>query len=268
MPHQQIAEIYRKNEENLLKDLKNPEGLQEKQVHQLRVHIKNMRVLLHLLEALSKKKFSARPILRLLNPVFNRAGKFRTASLNLKLTQMYRSAVLLRFKDHLRVEMEKQKQKMKSELEDFKIKKFKRLQKESLDAFKNIKSSRIKKQGSEYLRVLLAEVRVDLFDISDDETLHEIRHKLKEIKTVGAFLNECAIEHPFKKELDRIAVTYDRIGNWHDTAILIEDLEDFVEQLDDDSALEKTMPLIMVLKKKNLHNKKLIEKKLKVDLVM
>lgn len=268
MPQQKISEIYRKNEENLLRDLEDPEHFQEKQVHQLRVHIKNIRVLLRLLEAASGKKYTSAPTLRLLNPVFKRAGRFRTASLNLKLTSMYRSAILLRYKEHLRQVMEKQQVKMKKEITDLKLKKLDNCCKKNRAVFKKLKPGRLQKQGSEHLRVLLAKVRADLFDISDDETLHQIRHRLKEIKTVGAFLNECGIEHPFNKELARIAVTYERIGNWHDTAILIEDLEDYITGLDDKAALDKTMPLILVLKKKNLHIKKLIEKKLKVDLVM
>ncbi len=268
MAENQIDIIYSKNEESFLQEVKKSKTLQEKQVHELRAQLRNLFVLLHLLNSLSKGRYRPRKMIRMLTPLFELTGKFRVASLNIKLTQPYRSSVLMTFKEKMKRHMERHRLNLQHELQDFKLKKFSRLYKESLEQFKSLKTKRIKKQGAEHLRVLLAEVRVDIFDIDDDETLHQIRTKVREIKVVGNFLEQCGVKHPFSKELARLKVTYERMTSWHDTYILIDELEDFLEELGDEKALEKTMPLIAVLKRRNMHTKKQIEKRLKVDLVM
>jgi len=268
MQENHIDIIYQKNEENFLQEVKHGRSLQEKQVHELRAQLRNLFVLLHLLHSLSKGKYRPRKMIRMLAPLFELTGKFRVASLNVKLTQPYRSGALLSFKDKMKRQMERHRLNLQHELSDFKLKKFSRLFKESLDVLKSLKTKRIKKQGAEHLRVLLAEVRVDIFDIDDEETLHQIRTKVREIKVVSNFLDQCGVKHPFAKEIARLKVTYERMNSWHDTYILIDELEDFLEDLADDKSLERTMPLIAVLKRKNLHTKRQIEKRLKVDLVM
>jgi hypothetical protein len=268
MQEQQIDVIYRKNEESFIQELKHGRTLQERQVHELRAQLRNIYVLLHLLHSLSRGKYRPRKMVKMLNPLFELTGKFRVASLNIKLTMPYRSATLVSFKAQMKRHMERYKGSLQMELSDFKLKKFSRLYKESLDVFKSLKTKRVRKEGAEHLRVLLAEVRVDIFDIDDDETLHQIRDKVREIKIVANFLDQCGVKHPFTKEINRLKVTYERMTSWHDTYILIDELEDYLEDLEDEDALGKTMPLITVLKRKNMATKKQIEKRLKVDLVM
>ena len=268
MARNTLTSIYKDHHGKFLKDLRAAKGLDETQLHRVRVEIKNLRVLLDLLGVLTKKKYRARPILKLLDPLFRSAGTIRSATLNLKLSQPYKSAVLVKFRQHLKNRQQNAGQKFLGEIKAFDTKKFRREHKKALAAFRTLKPKKISKGAEEYIRVQFAHVRAGVFDISDDKVLHQIRKRIKSIRNIGSLLEELKTEHPFKEELKKANVTYDKIGQWHDTIELVDQLEDFVDSLDDPIALEKTAPLIIALKKKCLYNKRQIERKLKADLVM
>src|SRR4051812_11132391 len=98
-----IEGIYKESVLSFLKHLNKAKGLKEAQIHKLRVDIKNQRVLLALFKKFpDNKKFKIKPTLEILSPVFKKAGEVRTATLNLKLSRPYRSALMLKFKAHLK----------------------------------------------------------------------------------------------------------------------------------------------------------------------
>jgi hypothetical protein len=268
MPKNTITPIYKSHESHFLKNLRQARGLEENSLHKLRVDIKNLRVLIDLLRILSGKKFRGKAMSKQLEPVFKAAGRIRTAALNLKQSQTYRSPVLVKFRQHLRSKQEEASQEFLHVLRKFDGKKFRKLHKKALEEFRELKEGKIKKGAEEYMRVLFAHIRADIFDITDDETLHQIRKRLKSIKNIGQLLDQIDDGHPFKEELVKVHRTYDKIGQWHDTLELTETLEEYVDDLDDPEALEQTAPLILTLKKRCLLNKRQIEKRLKIDMVM
>jgi CHAD domain-containing protein len=268
MARNSLTSIYKDHHSRFLKDLHAAKGLDETQLHRVRVEIKNLRVLLDLLGVLSKKKYKARPMLKQLEPLFKSAGSIRSVTLNLKLSQPYKSAVLVKFRQHLKDKQHGAGQKFLHEIKSFETKKFSKLHKKALAAFRELKPKKISKGAEEYMRVQFAHVRAGIFDIGDDSVLHQIRKRIKSIRNIGSLLEEIKAEHPFKEELKKVNVTYDKIGHWHDTIELVDHLEEYVDKLGDPAALEKTAPLIIALKKKCLYNKRQIERKLKADLVM
>jgi CHAD domain-containing protein len=268
MARNSLTSIYKNHHSRFLKDLDAAKGLDETRLHKVRVEIKNLRVLLDLLAVLTKKKYKSRTVLKQLDPLFKRAGSIRSATLNLKLSQPYKSAVLVRFRQHLKTQQLDAGQKFLEEIKSFETKKFKQQHKKALEAFRGLKPKKISKGAEEYMRIQFAHVRAGIFDISDDKVLHQIRKRIKSIRNIGGLLEEIKAEHPFKEELKKVNVTYDKIGQWHDTIELVDHLEDYVDSLGDPAALEKTAPLIIALKKKCLYNKRQIERKLKTDLVM
>ena len=135
-------------------------------------------------------------------------------------------------------------------------------------AFRSLKRKHVIRSAENYLRLLFAQVRAEVFDISDDETLHQIRKRLKSIRNVGHLLMELETDFPLKEELQKIAVTYEKIGQWHDMQELIVAIEKYVETLDDPAVLEMTAPLIITLKKRCIFDKQKIERRLKADLLL
>jgi CHAD domain-containing protein len=263
-----MVTICRRHEQSFLRSLQEARGLHEKQVHRLRVDVKNLRVLLQLQNVLSGSKKPAVRIQKLVSPLFDSAGTLRSAALNLNLTSGYRSPALIKFRKQLKERKQTAASELRLAIDNFDNKKFSRLNKKIASDFGERKNKKLKRDTAEYLRVLFARVRSELFDINDDETLHEIRKKLKVIKNLGALMSELDRNHLFTEELLRINKTYEKIGEWHDVAVLLEELEQFLKDLNDPRVSVKTAPLLQHLRRRTVRSKKLIEKKLKVDLMM
>src|SRR4249919_3768814 len=102
MSRNSLTSIYKSHHSKFLKDLRAAKDLDETQLHRVRVEIKNLRVLLDLLGVLTNKKYKAKPVLKLIEPLFKRAGTIRSATLNLKLCQPYKSVVLVKFRQQLK----------------------------------------------------------------------------------------------------------------------------------------------------------------------
>jgi CHAD domain-containing protein len=262
-----IGQVYNQHERSFVKGLKKAKTLAEKPVHQLRLDIKSLRSLLELMEAISKKKIAGKATRKILKPLFRQAGKLRTTALNLYLTRPYRSAVLAKFRKYLEKKQAAEGEKLLRSLKGIELKKLRKLHKKNLTVVKKSDNEELTDQAVDHLRDLLAGVRSDLFDINNDETLHEIRRQLKRIRNIGHLLDEAKVDHPFKEELKKVSATYEKIGKWHDTVDLINELEKFVDNLHEPTGLEKTVPLILKLKKESLKNKRQIARKLRADLV-
>jgi hypothetical protein len=79
MPGKTISQIYNHSEAQFTRRLREAKQLNEQRVHKLRVDIKNLRVLLDLLQVVSHKKKAGKAVLKQVDPVFRKAGKIRTA---------------------------------------------------------------------------------------------------------------------------------------------------------------------------------------------
>ena len=262
-----MSDICKRHARSFLHSIDDAKGLRQKKVHRLRVDVKNLRVLLLLQSALSGDDKTARRLRRLVSPLFDSAGDMRSAALNLGLTRKYRSAVLTRFRRQLRQRKLSASKALIAAIDAFDTRRFRKLNRKIVWAFAEKKNKTIRRETADYLRVLFARVRADLFDTHDDETLHEIRKKLKIIRNLGALLTELDADNPFAEDLAQINVTYETLGKWHDVAVLIEELEMYLRDLDDPRAAMKAAPVIGELRKKCARHRQIIERKLKADLV-
>jgi hypothetical protein len=267
MAGNQMVQICRRHERSFLRSLKEAKGLREKHVHRLRLDVKNLRVLLLLQDTLSGKKKTSKKMQSLVTPLFNHAGHMRSAVLNLSLTQGFNGPVVKKFRRELRQRRQLSAQQLREAIDRFSDRKFLRLNSRVADAFRERKNKKIRKDATDYLRSLFAQVRAELFDLSDDETLHEVRKKLKVIKNLGALLTELDDSHPFTDELTRINSTYEKIGQWHDVAVLLDELQGYLKALNDPSAALKAAPMLRQLRQQCTRSKQRVEKKLKADLV-
>lgn len=258
-----ISQIYKSSERHFTKDLRQAKNLDETRLHRVRVDIKNIRVLLELLTVLTGSRKKAKPMLRHTNPVFRKAGVIRSASLSLKLTEPYRSQVIRKFRQHLKLRRQDAGTEFVKTLKEFDFDKFSKHHRKVTREFEKLKNKQVRRVAGEHIRQLLARVRADVFDISDDEKLHEIRKRLKVIRNLGQLVLKMDPDFELRMELEKINAIYDRIGQWHDTQELILALENYVDDLSDPEALEKAAPLIITLKKKCLFSKRLIERRLK-----
>lgn len=261
-----ITQVYKDHEESFTKHLRRAKTLKEKQVHKLRVEIKNLRVLFDLLKVLSGGKSKIGPMLNLVGPLFKKAGRIRTHQLNLTLAHPHRLAVVNRFKKHLLKEEEKAGNALVKAIRKFDEEKFNELHKKNVKAFKHLKPLIIRKESEIYVRGIFAKIRTAMFDMHQDEVLHDIRLHLKTVKNIGHLLDEISSSETLKSEIQIISQSYDKIGQWHDGIVFVEALEKYLRKKESPEVQEKSLVFLLKLKEKNEKTKLLIAKKLRVDL--
>ncbi len=262
-----IAELYTEHERSFIKHLKRAKNLEEKQVHKLRVEIKNLRVLFGFLQALAKKNLKLSPLLKLLNPVFKKAGRIRTIQLNLILTRPYRSATMVRFREHLQKQEKKANKRFLKHIKTFDTGKLEDLHKKNLKAIKKFKSEHLGEDSETYLRSMLARIRTAMFDVNQDEVLHEIRKHLKTVKNMGRFMKELKHTPAIEAEIKKLERTYDKIGKWHDGLVLAEAFENYIRKKEIPEVQEKALAFVLTLREKNENSKLLLIKNLRAQLV-
>jgi CHAD domain-containing protein len=267
MPVQKtITQVYKAHENAFNKSLSTAKNLKEKQVHKLRVEIKNLRILFDLLKTASQKKLHIKPALKLLNPVFKKAGRMRTNHLNIDLTKTFRSPVISRFREHLKEKEKQAGKKLVKEIKGFKAEKLDHLHKDNLKVFQRLDNDTIKNSSKIVMKEEFAKVKTEMGDIHSDEVLHDIRKRLKTVKNLGRLLDEMHPDKELQKELKKINHTYERIGEWHDAIILVEELEKYVEKHETPLDRKKATPIIKRLKLNNEKRKKVIANTLKKEL--
>ena len=262
-----ITLLYEEHEQAFSKHLKRAKSLDEKEVHKLRVEIKNLRVLFEFLQALSDKKLKLAALLKLLCPVFKTAGKIRTAQLNLKLAKPYRTATMLRFREYLQKEETKACKRFLKEIRKFDVDKLERLHKKNLKIVKKFKQEAISTDSENYLRNVFGKIRTAMFDANKDDVLHEIRKHLKTIKNMRRLLMELQKDTPLLGEIKKVENTYEKIGKWHDGLVLAETFEKYVLKKEIPEVREKALAFVLTLKEKNETAKLLLIKKLRAELV-
>ncbi|MDP1801399.1 MAG: CHAD domain-containing protein [Bacteroidota bacterium] len=263
-----IIEIYKEEQNSFLKHLRKAKDLEESQVHKLRVDIKNLRVLAALLKIIApKKRFSPKPLLLLLSPVFKKAGKIRTATLNLKLIQHYKSPAMLTFKAHIKDQIKGAEVGLVKEIKSFKKKKLQALSKTHVSLFKKQKAEKINQKIKLLFEDELVKVKSHLLEMNNDENLHSIRKELKIIKNLASILKKIAPENPIPASIKKIESTYEKIGKWHDDTVLIEAIEKFVNSHNKIKPQLKTITALEKLKEKNHMDRLYITKKLRAGLL-
>jgi CHAD domain-containing protein len=269
-----ISEIYKEHKKSFLKHLNSAKSLDEEKIHKLRVDAKYLRSLLTFFEFLSKNKISKKKILKLISPVFKSAGKIRTTTLNIKLTKVYRSKAILGFKIHLQLKEKKQEKILLKTIKKFDRKKFEKLHKKTLYVLKKTSKSNCVKRIEEYVKGFLETMHTDIVDVDNNKNFHDVRKKLKEVKNLTVLLENISPKRKLIIRPQKVEAIEEKIGKWHDTVILVQELEKFIMDSQNTNARpterdknnndnEKLSILVINLKARNETNKKIIIGQLK-----
>lgn len=263
-----IDKIYKESELSFLNHLDKAKGLKESQIHKLRVDIKNQRILLALVKKFpGKKKFKVKQTLKLLSPVFKKAGEIRTATLNLKLTEQYKSGLMLKFKAHLKQKIKTAEGELLNEIKDLKKKEFKGLSKNNSSILKKQKEKIVEQHVQKFLSDEILKAKSHLFEMNNNDSLHMARKKLKRVKNLEAILKELNSSKKTGASFKKIETTYEKIGSWHDSVVLAEKIKTFIET---NKKIKPTLKAIKELEKLNEknHNTRLtIMKNLRTELL-
>ncbi len=273
-----ISGIYKEHLTSFYKHIKEAKNLNEEVVHKLRVDIKQLRSLYRFLEVLSKNKFSRKKVQKIISPLFDAAGEMRTTALNLKLTKALPIKILSPFVLYLKKEEQQKKELFIKELKDFDRKKFEKKQKNIIRYFKKEKGKSINKRSKEYIGSIYNEIRAVIPGATSDESFHEIRKKLKDIKAITKLLESLLHDKTLNIQYKKIKTLEEKIGKWHDSVIFAQELEKFIstniskylslaKKTKNNKQNKKLSLLVVKLKVRSETNKKNIAKQLEKTLL-
>jgi CHAD domain-containing protein len=264
MPHvSQISTHYRQHARAFLSLLKKAGDLRSSHIHKLRVEIKNLLAFGEFIGVIFGSRKYSKKLSKSLRPLFRNAGRIRVYQLDLRMLQPHRAPALEGFRDYLSAAAGRAEKKFVNRLAKFDQKVFKKLHKKNTEILSRMGKKELPGETIGFLRSQFAIIRSEMLDISDNATLHEIRKKLKLIRSIGSLLSESGIEHPFAKELAQVNKIYDDIGYWHDLQVLRSEMEFYMEGLEDPEEIGQLNATALFLRKKALRIKKQVGKKLK-----
>ena len=260
-----IPDFYNYHQDGFLKNLSAAKKLRVKDVHKLRVEIKNLRVLFDFLLQLRDKKLNCAAFIKFLRPVFKKSGKLRTQQINLTLTRSYRSLLMKRFKEHLLNEEISAGKSLVKEIKNFDKKKFRRLHQDNLNTLRRLDLKTINKEWESQARGVFVKLRKNIFEVDDDESLHRVRKCLKTLRKMRQVLLEIAPATALTEGIKKLDDLYDAVGKWHDGIVFVNAFENYVLKNERTASQTYATKLLLQLIDKNEYAKMLILKRLKVE---
>jgi CHAD domain-containing protein len=262
-----VKKIYVQHVKALEDELKKARRLKEKDIHKLRVEIKDLRAFFSFIGGLAGKKNLFGDLANMLTPVFKKAGKIRGTQINITLAQPYTQDAMQRFKEHLAEKKAKAEKRFLKTVKRFDKTSFLKITKRDAQILGHV-SPNLKSASGAYLNSILLSVKKKLSGSVREETLHEIRKELKKIKSIVHLVHQAAPAIAFAGAFKKIETTYTRIGSWHDSVLFTIELENYVTKWEN-KAKRKTVELLMrQLQEKNSKAALSITKALKRELVL
>ena len=216
-----ISEYYEALCASFFKQLKKSKKLDKEAIHDLRVDVKQIRAVAELSRHLCKN-FPFKKTLKELKALYSSAGKQRTLIINQKLITKYD------FEKEIIVELEKQRiktsKKLKKEIKLFDSNRFKKICDKGIKALKSANEEKTNSQTLLQTKKILNDIKrgISRRDIPDSE-LHEIRKKLKMVKTnLHLLIDLNAADNMYKALYSKIKSAETAVGEWHDKAVLYE----------------------------------------------
>jgi CHAD domain-containing protein len=222
-----IASLYRSYGKSFLEHLHSAENLGTDVIHDLRLDVKRLRSVLRLLDYLGQEKEYGKKTLKLIDPVFRRAGKLRNISLNLKQCRSYDSKLIRGFREYLKDKELKMEEKFRDTVKDFAPKKLKKATGHLIEGLKRLKPDHVIENSEEYTDELLKRIRILNRRMENDENVHEVRKKLKDIKAVKKLEEELGVKSEAGKT-KKIKLLEQKIGRWHDRIIFMQETEKYL----------------------------------------
>ena len=237
--------------------------LSKKIIHQLRVDIKYIRTIYHLLKALSKENtISNDKQIIAFDKLFNAAGKVREEQVNLSLLEKYKFASSLSlFKKYLIRRKRSALRKLHKTLHDFnvthgRISIEKSKQSEPTDYLtENVT------QTQSFIQKEIKKIK-KLYPEFSAKNLHDIRKELKELNYSIIYLTEVLPNHKYLKLSEKIKSIELLIGSWHNRIMFQGSIEEFLTRDESFPEILMLKELIRNIKRANKKSIKMIDKKL------
>jgi CHAD domain-containing protein len=243
--------------------LHSAENLDADMIHNLRLDVKRLRSVLRLLDYLGEEKKPGKKTLKLIDPVFKKAGSLRNISLNLKQCRSYDNKLIRGFREYLRDKEDKLKEKFTHKVKEFSKKKLKKVTHHMIKDLKKLKTDKVIESSDTYTDKLLKRIRILNRGMKNDESFHEVRKKLKDLKAVKQLEEGLGLKGE-ANGIKKIKLLEDKIGRWHDRIIFMEETEKYLAK--EKKSDKRMAKLIMNIKTGNEKIKTRIAKQLHIFL--
>lgn len=203
-------------------------------IHRLRLDIKRIRVIFHLLEILVPEKFKAESRYSHFRNLFKYAGLVREIQLEIKALDHYHASgdMLLPFKKHLLKEEKLARKKMIRAVKKTDIKRFREIEKKIRKVCNKISTREFLDKTFAYILSEAGKIRILLDSSEESGKMHKIRQYLKSVDNVIALIRPVFPGKKLELISRKIKVIDNLIGSYHDNFILMTALEIFIENLD------------------------------------
>ena len=167
-------------------------------------------------------------MLHLFDKLFKSAGRVRENQINIKL-------ITAIDKNYLKPYLQTQKSSLKSagkvfkrELKDFNLNELRKLEKVVQQALSKSSNRALLQDATNCLVRSLDKINGLLRLSYDDRSLHAIRKNVRRCTEILKLTSDANVTYKTKKLLSGMTAIQQHIGNWHDQAILLQSINDFM----------------------------------------
>ncbi len=205
-----------------------PGHLKEKEVHELRLSVKNIRTALDLGEFITGKKAWTKDLRAMMLPVFDRAGEARTARMNLKLLGGEDKPGTREYVAALRSEEAWSLEVLRNLAVNFDRERFERVTADVGSVIAGIEPARVAVYSGKFIGTRYDAIFRILKAVKTSRELHEVRKNVKSARNAIALTSGSGTGQRSVIE-ERILRSADQtLGAWHDTIILVDRLRGYI----------------------------------------
>ncbi|NNF33883.1 MAG: CHAD domain-containing protein [Saprospiraceae bacterium] len=199
-------------------------------IHQLRLTIKNLRVILSILDLATNKGFNKRSHFKIFSPLFKSAGRLREVQINMKLMHKLEDKNSRKYLKHLKKKESQQLKDLKRIIKRFDLKRLKKLNRKLISNTGKLKAKKLRKTISKYLHGNLQRIKKTKQNIKGERDIHDIRIYLKRVEEVLVLLKSTGSMEGNARLLKEVRSSRNKIGKWHDYIIFSSSVKGYIDQ--------------------------------------
>lgn len=201
----------------------------EKNIHQLRVDIKKIRAVFHLLQLLFPKEFNGKKHYRLIKQIFESAGEVREVQVNVICLAGYKlsPSILKKYKLFYKKNADADKRKLKKMIAVFEVGLLNKSKTKIKKLLKELDDKKISGKCQSFIKEELRHTEQLIQTGNNPATIHKIRMHLKSLEAIALLFYKMYPGRELKKLLILIKKNGVLIGHWHDKIVLTKSLKEF-----------------------------------------
>lgn len=199
-------------------------------MHKLRVSIKKLRILWSFMEVASRGKWKSRPCQDLIEKVFRTAGKFRESQINLLLIEACQADFLSPYIRQLKTNQKRTGKILLESVQAFDRKKFNAINRQLRRRMREVSDEAVFAESVAFALNKSGKVLALSEQLPDSGKLHKIRIHQKAVQEMLSVLKRLKSGLALEPLESDIRLINERIGDWHDSSVLVQSLGTFDEK--------------------------------------